>query len=58
MKHGTGARGLRSVLENLMLDTMFEIPSLEGVSGCVITHDSVVKGERPQLISHDEVKSA
>ena len=58
MKHETGARGLRSVLENLMLDTMFEIPSLEGVSGCVITHDSVVKGERPQLISHDEVKSA
>ena len=58
LEHETGARGLRSVLENLMLDTMFEIPSLEGISECVITHDSVVKGEQPQLISHDEVKSA
>jgi ATP-dependent Clp protease ATP-binding subunit ClpX len=50
----TGARGLRAVMENIMLDTMYEIPSLEGVRECVITADSVLEGELPLLVYEDE----
>ncbi len=46
----TGARGLRSVLENLMLSTMFDLPSQEGVEKCVVTRDSVVDNVAPQLV--------
>jgi len=46
----TGARGLRAVLENLMLSTMFELPSKEGVEKCVVTKDSVVDNVAPQLV--------
>ena len=45
----TGARGLRTILENLMLDTMYEIPSLTDVVKVVID-ESVVAGGKPQII--------
>ena len=38
----TGARGLRSIIENIMLDVMYELPSLEEVTECIITRDSVI----------------
>ena len=38
----TGARGLRSIIENIMLDVMFELPSLEEVTECIITKESVL----------------
>ena len=44
-----GARGLRAIIENAMLDTMFELPSQEDVTGCVITADSVVGLAKPIL---------
>ena len=44
----TGARGLRSILESILLDTMFELPSLEGVTGVEITKQ-VVEGTAPPL---------
>ncbi|MCL5037844.1 MAG: ATP-dependent Clp protease ATP-binding subunit ClpX [Chloroflexi bacterium] len=46
----TGARALRSILEEIMLDIMYEIPSLENVRQCVITPDVVKKIEPPILI--------
>lgn len=46
----SGARGLRAILEEVMLDVMYEIPSLTGVSECVVTRDVVVSRGRPQLI--------
>jgi ATP-dependent Clp protease ATP-binding subunit ClpX len=49
-KKGTGARGLRAILEDIMLDVMFDIPSLDGVRECVIDGDTVVKRERPVLV--------
>jgi ATP-dependent Clp protease ATP-binding subunit ClpX len=49
----TGARGLRAIIEEVMLDIMYEIPSLEGVCECVITEDVVTKGERPILVYQD-----
>ncbi|MFD2189838.1 ATP-dependent Clp protease ATP-binding subunit ClpX [Pistricoccus aurantiacus] len=55
MTRKTGARGLRSILESVLLDTMYEIPSLEGVSKVVID-ESVIAGESEPLLiySHQE----
>jgi ATP-dependent Clp protease ATP-binding subunit ClpX len=44
----TGARGLRSIMEGILLDTMFELPSLEGVEKVVISQE-VVEGTAPPL---------
>ena len=54
----TGARGLRNVMESIMLDIMYKLPSLEGVKECVINSSVVEKGMDPLLIYHQEVKSA
>ncbi|MEX2649660.1 MAG: ATP-dependent Clp protease ATP-binding subunit ClpX [Alphaproteobacteria bacterium] len=45
----TGARGLRSILEGILLDTMFELPSYDGVSEAVINRE-VVEGRAPPLL--------
>ncbi len=44
-----GARGLRAIIENVMLDTMFELPSLPEVTGCIIDADAV-NGGKPRLV--------
>ena len=50
----TGARGLRSILENILLDTMFDLPSMSGVEEVVISAE-VVEGEaKPLLIYADK----
>ena len=46
----SGARGLRAIIESVMTDTMYELPSMEGVKKCIITEDAVLKGEKPILI--------
>ncbi|HLR52828.1 MAG TPA: ATP-dependent protease ATP-binding subunit ClpX [Candidatus Avamphibacillus sp.] len=50
----TGARGLRSIIENIMLDVMFELPSREDIDKCIITKETVVneKGS-PKLVFND-----
>jgi ATP-dependent Clp protease ATP-binding subunit ClpX len=45
----TGARGLRSVIEEIMLDIMYEIPSMKDVSHCVIDKDVVTLGKEPKI---------
>lgn len=45
----TGARGLRSIVENTMVDIMFEIPSMEGKKQVVITRDVIEKAEKPEI---------
>jgi len=47
----SGARGLRSILEEVMLDIMYEIPDLDNVRECVINEDVILKGDRPQLVT-------
>ncbi len=47
---GTGARGLRAILEKTLLDLMYEIPSKENVVRCIITSDVVEKGSKPAII--------
>src|SRR5690625_4026730 len=50
----TGARGLRSIIETIMLDVMFELPSREDIGKCVITKDTVTNEENyPKLIFRD-----
>ncbi|MBF4500849.1 ATP-dependent protease ATP-binding subunit ClpX [Savagea sp. SN6] len=49
----TGARGLRSIIENIMLDVMYELPSLEEVTECVITKDAVIGKAQPTLYRAD-----
>jgi len=49
-KTGTGARGLRSVMEELMTDIMYEIPSKENVKECIVTKECVEKNIKPRLI--------
>jgi len=46
----SGARGLRAILEEIMLDVMYEIPSLDGVKECVVDRSVVVNRERPELV--------
>lgn len=53
----TGARGLRNVMENVMLDIMYSLPTLEGVKECIINRAVVEKGREPVLIYDTEAKT-
>jgi ATP-dependent Clp protease ATP-binding subunit ClpX len=54
IKRGTGARGLRAVLEEAMLDVMYEIPSRADVIGCTISRECIVGGAPPLLTYRGE----
>lgn len=54
----TGARGLRSILEEIMLDVMYEIPSQVGIKECLINEDTVTKKDKPILIFEKHAESA
>lgn len=56
MKRKTGARGLRSILENVLLDTMYELPSMQGVSKVVIDTAAVNGETKPLLIFENTEK--
>ena len=51
LERETGARGLRSIIENALLDVMFELPSRRDVAKCVITRETIEKGIRPTLVT-------
>ena len=51
LKEGTGARGLRTVVEDLLLDVMFEVPSRPDVKKCVVNADTIKRLERPLLLN-------
>jgi ATP-dependent Clp protease ATP-binding subunit ClpX len=57
IRRKTGARGLRAVLEDIMLDIMYEIPSQTGIRECVISEDTVLKNEKPLLV-YERAESA
>jgi ATP-dependent Clp protease ATP-binding subunit ClpX len=52
----TGARGLRSILEEIMLDVMYDLPSLQGVKKCVVNKEVVEKRESPTLVFAERPK--
>jgi ATP-dependent Clp protease ATP-binding subunit ClpX len=45
-----GARGLRAILENILLDTMYDLPSIEGINKVVVDENVITNGEKPLLI--------
>jgi len=49
----TGARGLRSIMEDILLDTMFDLPALENIEEVVVNDEAVTSGARPLLIYTD-----
>jgi ATP-dependent Clp protease ATP-binding subunit ClpX len=51
LERETGARGLRSIIENALLDVMFELPSRGDVAKCVINRETIEHGLRPTLVS-------
>ena len=53
MERKTGARGLRSIVERCLLDTMYALPDLKGVAKVVINKEVVEKGEQPKLFRAD-----
>jgi len=49
----TGARALRSIVEGILLDIMYELPTKENVDKCLVTRDTITKGEKPVYIESD-----
>ena len=52
----TGARGLRSIIENILMDTMFELPSEPDIDEVVINEEVVLKGSKPLLVHEKKSK--
>jgi ATP-dependent Clp protease ATP-binding subunit ClpX len=51
MRRTTGARGLRAIMEEVLLDVMYELPSRSDIVKCVVTKDTVDKGAQPTLVT-------
>ncbi|WOH17084.1 ATP-dependent Clp protease ATP-binding subunit ClpX [Paenarthrobacter sp. GOM3] len=55
LERGTGARGLRAIMEEVLLPVMFDLPSRDDIATVVITSDVVLKKAQPTMIAHDVV---
>lgn len=53
-----GARGLRAILEDVMLDVMYEIPSQKGISECIVNEDAILNKEKPIIVYEKKAESA
>ncbi|MBM3679778.1 MAG: ATP-dependent Clp protease ATP-binding subunit ClpX [Actinobacteria bacterium] len=51
LERETGARGLRSIIENALTDVMFELPSRSDIARCIVTADAIERGVRPTLVT-------
>ncbi|MCK4906292.1 MAG: ATP-dependent Clp protease ATP-binding subunit ClpX [Spirochaetes bacterium] len=58
IKKETGARGLRTIIEDIMLEVMYDLPSVENVVECVITKGVIDRNEEPILIYEDKKKKS
>ncbi|UCE04384.1 MAG: ATP-dependent Clp protease ATP-binding subunit ClpX [bacterium] len=58
MKRKTGARALRAIMEDIMLDIMFNLPQIKNVKRCMITEDTVRKKTEPLFVYHEIKKTA
>lgn len=58
MDRKAGARGLRSILENIMLEIMYEIPSRRDIRECIINDEAVLRGEKPILVLENMIETA
>jgi len=57
MKRKSGARGLRSIMESVMLNIMYDIPDMEGVKECHISQDVILKGNTPMIVYERKTSS-
>ena len=57
LERNTGARGLRAIIEEIMLDVMFDTPSNDDIEKCIVTNETVEKNCSPQLIINESKKS-
>ncbi len=51
MNRNTGARGLRAIMEETLLDVMYDLPSRDDIERCIVTREVVVNGESPMLVT-------
>jgi len=58
LKRNAGARGLRAILENAMLDIMYDVPSQRGVKEVVVSEETILKGDKPLVVYEKEEKLA
>ena len=56
LRRNTGARGLRSILEEVMLEIMYDIPSRDDIAKCAVTRDTIVKRETPLILAQERKK--
>jgi ATP-dependent Clp protease ATP-binding subunit ClpX len=54
LKRGTGARGLRAIMEEVLLPVMFDVPSDDGISRVVVTREVVLDNVLPTIVRRDE----
>ncbi len=54
MKRRTGARALRSILEETMVNIMFDVPSQKGIAQCVVDEETILKHQDPKLITREQ----
>jgi ATP-dependent Clp protease ATP-binding subunit ClpX len=57
IERSTGARGLRAIIEETMMEVMFDIPSQANVEKCLISKESVTNGDVPELVYNENKKS-
>ena len=57
LERKTGARGLRSIMENIMMDVMYEIPSDDTIESCVITKESVEGNSQPFIVHRESART-
>ena len=55
MQRRTGARALRSIVEEVMTDVMYEVPSQKGIAQCIIAEDTIRDGHEPQLVTREQL---
>ena len=58
LERKTGARGLRAILENIMLEVMYDVPSEPNIKEVIISEDTVLKGEKPLVVYQAQAESA
>ncbi|MCH2109732.1 MAG: ATP-dependent Clp protease ATP-binding subunit ClpX, partial [Polyangiaceae bacterium] len=58
LERESGARGLRAIMEEHMLDVMYEVPSKEGIKEVVVNEEAITKNEQPLIVFEEEAADA
>ena len=54
LKNETGARGLRGIIEEVMLDVMYDVPSQKDIIKCIISEETITKNKAPLLVYREK----